>query len=149
MKNKLDLEAIIGQQGEFRKFVYGCRINAELLPFADNYIGAYIANLSVHLVDNPKNQVFEAYRVLKPGSAACFTVWGSKDHSYMFNFVDRIIMKYVSEEQKQEMLNQKSAFDFYTNKDQSKQWMEEAGFKGIKIWEHSTNIYIPSGEGYM
>jgi len=55
LKNTCDIENIISQQGEFRKFVYGCQANNELLPFPDSYFGAYLANLSVHIVNNPKN----------------------------------------------------------------------------------------------
>ena len=32
--------------------------------------------------------VREAFRVLKPGSAACFTVWGRRENSLMFTCVD-------------------------------------------------------------
>ena len=45
------------------------------MPFADNSFGAYIANLSVSYVNNPADQISEAYRVLTPGAAAAFTLW--------------------------------------------------------------------------
>ena len=64
--------------------------------------------------------------MLKAGAAACFTTWGAKADSLMFNFVDRIIVNYVTEEQKQKMLSAKSAFDFYANKDESIKWLQEA-----------------------
>lgn len=55
LKNKCDLESIIKDQGDFRKLVYGCQANNELLPFPDASFGAYIANLSVQIVNNPMN----------------------------------------------------------------------------------------------
>jgi len=33
LKNTCDLDKIIAEQGDFRKFVFGCRANNELLPF--------------------------------------------------------------------------------------------------------------------
>ena len=41
------------------------------------------------------------------------------------------------------------SFDFYTNKEKSKQWLEQAGFTGIKIWTQPVNMMIKSGEEYM
>ena len=35
LKKLCDLDKIIEEQGEFRKFVYGCITNNEHLPFAD------------------------------------------------------------------------------------------------------------------
>ena len=55
LKNHCDLESIVNAQGEFKKFVFGCQANNELLPFPDNYFNAYIANLSVMLVNKPIN----------------------------------------------------------------------------------------------
>lgn len=55
LKNKCDLDQIISQQGDFRKFVLGCQANNEILPFADQSFNAYIANLSVMIVENPRN----------------------------------------------------------------------------------------------
>ena len=72
---------IIGEQGEFRKFVYGCRANNELLPFDDGVFDAYVANLSLQLVNNPKNMLSETFRVLESGSSACFTIWGDRNMS--------------------------------------------------------------------
>ena len=55
LKNHCDLDKLIADQGEFRKFVFGCQANNEMLPFPDESFNAYLANLSVHIVDNPQN----------------------------------------------------------------------------------------------
>jgi len=55
LKYTCDLDSIIEQQKPFRKLVFGCQANNEIMPFPDQYFGAYIANLSLMLVDNPKN----------------------------------------------------------------------------------------------
>ena len=72
--------------------------NNEVLPFADQTFNAYIANLSIHLVNHPKRQIYEAYRVLKPGSAACFTIWGKKDECLLFTLVGKVFEKYLTPE---------------------------------------------------
>ena len=51
----LDLESIIASQGDFKKFIFGCRANNENLPFKDGWFTSYIASLSVMIVDNPRN----------------------------------------------------------------------------------------------
>ena len=55
LKNHFDVEKIITEQGDFRKLVLGCQANNEILPFPNDSFEAYIANLSVMLVNNPKN----------------------------------------------------------------------------------------------
>ena len=81
LSKKCDIEDIIKSQGEFKRFIYGCQANNESLPFQDNTFDSYISNLSLHIVTEPKNQIAEAYRVLKTGGAACFTVWGRKSET--------------------------------------------------------------------
>ena len=63
------------------------KANNESLPFEDASFDAYIANLSLMLVDNHKNMLSEAYRVLKSGCYAGFSVWGSEENSNAFRFV--------------------------------------------------------------
>ena len=48
----------------------------ERLPLADGTFEANIANLSLMIVQHRELQIREAFRVLKPGSRACFTIWG-------------------------------------------------------------------------
>lgn len=81
LKNKCDIEKIIEAQGSFNKFIYGCQANNECLPFPDNSFDAYLAPLSLMLVNNHKNMITEAYRVTKPGSRSVFTIWANQDKS--------------------------------------------------------------------
>ena len=57
------------------------------LPFEDQSFGAYIANLSLMIVPNKQKQISEAYRVLKPGSAACFAIWGREENCQQFTTI--------------------------------------------------------------
>lgn len=77
MTQQLDLEAIIAEQGPFRKLVIGCQANNEQLRFKSDTFECYIASFSLHLVNDPYSMIREAYRVLAPGGSACFTFRGS------------------------------------------------------------------------
>ena len=51
------------------------------LPFPDSFFDAYISNLSMMIVFDYKLQITEAYRVMKSGARACFSVWGRPENS--------------------------------------------------------------------
>jgi len=77
-------------------------------------------------------------------------VWGNRDESLVFTVLDKVMMKYMTDEQKQQMMSQKSNFDIYADKGvQAKQDLEAAGFTGIKIWEQPINIMYRNGEEFM
>jgi ubiquinone/menaquinone biosynthesis C-methylase UbiE len=80
------------------KNLYIIKANNESLPFEDSYFDSYISNLSLQIVDNHKNQLSEACRVLKPGCFAGFSVWGRKENSRYFTFLDTIFSKYCLSE---------------------------------------------------
>lgn len=48
---------------ETKRLVVGAVANNECLPFEDGTFDCYLANLSLMLVDNYKNQLSEALRV--------------------------------------------------------------------------------------
>lgn len=52
------------------------RGNAESLPYKANQFDAYIANGLLEVVDNPEWVLSEAFRVLKPGGKAAFSLYG-------------------------------------------------------------------------
>ena len=43
------------------------------------------------IVDNHKNQLKEAYRVLEEGGTAGFTVWGRQDHCQFFTIMPTVL----------------------------------------------------------
>lgn len=85
---RVDLDAMVAGQGSFRKLVYGCRASGSALPFPDEWFTCYVSNLVLQLIDSAEDQIKEAFRVLKPGSIACFTVWGRKENSLMFTAIN-------------------------------------------------------------
>ena len=42
---RVDLDAIVTSQGEFRKMLYGCQASGTALPFPDNWFTSYVSNL--------------------------------------------------------------------------------------------------------
>ena len=131
-----DIDQIIKDQGEFRKFVFGCQANNEFLPFADASFGAYIANLSLMLVDDHKKMLKEAYRVLEPGSAATFTIWGRREHCLQFTLINNEIEKFEAKKGLTKSAESRSAFHLWDDQgEQVKKDLEEAGFGSIKMWQ--------------
>ena len=48
------------------------------------------------------------------------------------------------------MLDARSNFDLYKDEGkQMKKWLEEVGFKNVKIWEQPINIFYKNGEDYV
>lgn len=149
LKHKVDLPAIIQGQGDFRKLVYGCVANNEVLPFGDNLFDSYIANLSLNLVDNRVNMLREACRVLAPGGAACFTVWGPRDKCSFFTVVYDVLVKYYPEEKLKAFHGQFGAFRCFEEKDQVIEEMKHAGFTCIKVWEQAQSVNFRDGADFM
>lgn len=69
---------------EGKKSVFSCMADNMRLPFDNESFDCYISNLSLMIVPNHSKQIQECYRVLKPGSYACFTVWGRPENTINF-----------------------------------------------------------------
>ncbi|CAI2375108.1 unnamed protein product [Moneuplotes crassus] len=78
---------------EDKKKIVILKANNEDLPFPDEEFDCYISNFSMHIVDNHHNQLLEAYRVLKPGCKAGFSVWGDKSRNNCFTFLQTTLKK--------------------------------------------------------
>ena len=52
---RVDLDAIVAGQGQFRKLVYGCRASGSALPFPDQWFDCYVSNLVLQLIDSAEN----------------------------------------------------------------------------------------------
>jgi len=127
-----------------KKNLYMLKANNEQLPFEDQSFDCYIANLSLQLVDNHKNQLSEAYRVLQPGSYAAFTVWGKEENGSYFTFLTRSLEKLGLKEEA------KGKSNFHLN-DASKlrKDMQDAGFSKVKVFPTSNNINPRSDDEYL
>lgn len=68
------------------------RANSENLDSLETETAdVYLSNLCLHLVENPQNMINEAYRVLKKGGNASFSVFGDKQNSLYFSLFDTFI----------------------------------------------------------
>ena len=97
------LDEVIAKKGDFKKLIYACRANSELLPFKDESFTAYLASLSLMIVDNPRKQLEETYRVLKPGSTAVFTIWGKREESLQFTIIEEVFKEHLPAEEVQKI----------------------------------------------
>jgi ubiquinone/menaquinone biosynthesis C-methylase UbiE len=85
-EGQLNIEQELAKHGDlsesrFAQFMLG---NNEQLPFEDAQFDSYVANLSLHLVNNPDNMIKEAFRVMQSGSPASFSIWGRRENCQYF-----------------------------------------------------------------
>ena len=153
LKHRCDLEQVVraSTNGEaFRKLVYGCRANNELLPFADEIFTAYMAPLSAMLVNNPLRQFREAYRVLQKGCTAVFTIWGRRENSLMIVLLDDVILRHAPPQMQEEDAAASSNFDLSSGKRFAvEQTLRQIGFSQVKMWYQPQNVLFRTGEEYV
>mmetsp|Transcript_28091 Transcript_28091/g.24819 ORF Transcript_28091/g.24819 Transcript_28091/m.24819 type:complete len:264 (+) Transcript_28091:58-849(+) len=116
---------------EGKKQVAILKANNEDLPFADNYFNSYISNLSLQLVSNHKNQLLEAYRVLKKGGIAGFSVWGAPEKTRNFTFLKFALQKLGFDINMEEEID--GAFHL-SDREQLRKDALDAGFKRVKVF---------------
>ena len=103
------------------------------------------------LIDDPKKQITEAYRVLKPGSKACFTVWGRRENTIVFTIVEQAKKNLIAkgelpaEEEKKEASN----FDLSENIEEYSAFMKETGFNEVKYWYQPMHVNYRTGEEFV
>lgn len=54
----------------------------------------YFASSVLHIVESPKKMIAEAYRVLKKGGKAGFSVWGDPEKSTFFTIINNAALKF-------------------------------------------------------
>lgn len=87
---------------------------------------------------------------MKPGAAACFSIWGKRDESLQFTIVDRVLKAYREEKGIEHPVPGKSNFNLYDDMgEQLKKDLADVGFKGVKMWEQAHNGFIPDGKTYV
>ena len=134
----------------FRKLVYGCRANNELLPFADETFTAYLAPLSAMLVSNPLLQFREAYRVLQKGCTATFTIWGRREASLMIGLLEDVILRHAPAQMQEEEAAASSHFDLSSGKRfPVEETLRQMGFSQVKMWYQPQNVLFRTGEEYV
>lgn len=147
-EHAFDLESEISkhQVSDQERFVFGCQANNEYLPFEDETFDCYLANLSLMLVDNYKNQLTEALRVTKKGAKLAFSVWGRREFSHNFSILEDIMTKHgLGPKEKPK----KSNFDLGKDPEGMKQELLALGFSNIRIWYQPMNFNYADFEDYF
>ena len=88
----------------------------------------------LQLIDSPENQIREAFRVLKPGSIAAFTVWGRRENCLIFT-ASEITEQRTGKPAGEPDVDALSNFDL--GRDFESKWagvFKEAGFNQVKRW---------------
>ena len=113
----------------------------ESLPYSDRICNKYIANLSLHLVNNPKQMLQEAFRVLQPGGEALISVIGKKEDSDFLVIMGKSIVKagIVS--------NEKSPF-YLNSQTELNQMLVDAGFSQVRSFYTAVGINFSSFEEF-
>ena len=96
----------------------------EELPYADSLYDRYIANLSLHIVENPQKMAQEAFRVLQSGGRASFSVWGKPQPNNLFFICGKYAVQAGHTPATRSMFHLKEEEDL-------RRLVEDAGFKNV------------------
>jgi ubiquinone/menaquinone biosynthesis C-methylase UbiE len=110
---------------QYQRTVVG-QYNSEQLPYGDGEFDRYVANLSLHIVENPDKMLSEAYRVLKDDGIAAFSVWADRSVNTFFA-AHEIVGKEVLPKPE---VQTRSHFHL-SNKDELKALVKRAGFRRV------------------
>lgn len=147
-----DLNAFLKDQNfkDTERFVLGAVANNECLPFADAQFDCYIANLSLMLVDNYKNQLTEALRVTTTGASFGFTILGRKENSKFNTVPGGVLAKHnVMAKPAAGSPPPKSPFDVSADPPKLREEMEAMGFTQIRMWYQMATFNTQTGEEFV
>ena len=124
--------------------VIGCVADNMRLPFPSNYFDAYIANLSLMLVEKPELQIQESYRVLQPNSKACFTIPGRPENCVQTTILAEALAN-LKHDTPQGLLQTFTSAD--TQK--TKELFLKSGYNEVKLWFQAANWLYRDGKEYV
>jgi len=119
--------------------------DAEALTFADNSFDIYLSSLCLQIVANPSKMMQEAYRVLKPGGVAGFSIWGPRNTSSFWNALSKAHDS-INDEPLGSLSNFHLSNDDFT---ELKEVIAESGFKRNVQWNSKICMPILSGEEFV
>eukprot|EP00698_Gefionella_okellyi_P023659 TRINITY_DN8142_c0_g1_i1.p1 TRINITY_DN8142_c0_g1~~TRINITY_DN8142_c0_g1_i1.p1 ORF type:complete len:279 (+),score=56.21 TRINITY_DN8142_c0_g1_i1:162-998(+) len=117
--------------------------DAQATGMLANAFDDVVANLCLHLVENPDTMLTEMMRVTKPGGRAAATVWGRPVNSSMFSIVTDS-MKEIGVEQN----SKRSAFHL-GDRDALRQKFIAHGFTNVMAWYTAVPFDIYDVEEYV
>lgn len=115
------------------------------MPYPDESFDLYISSLSLMLVNNHKNQISEAYRVLETGGTAGLTVPGRMENCTFFMFFFKLLQEAGIKTEEPKRPNQTIGAD----KDALVQDFKDAGFSTVRAYYTFINPGLGSPEDYF
>jgi len=102
--------------------------NAEKLhKFENNTQDRYFSNFVLHLTPHGEVMLSEAYRVLKPGGIAGFTVWGKTEISSMPKIIPNVLSEFG-------IIVKPTTGFLWGNAEETKKKVANAGFSRVYTW---------------
>lgn len=114
--------------------------DSEALPFADASFDRYLANMNLMIVADPDRALAEAFRVLRPGGLAAWSVWGRPNHSPLMTLPQR------AEDKSGIRFPRPERSNFHLGRRRKLQrHLENAGFEDIVYWRQPMVMQFNSG----
>ena len=137
---KLDQVESNSKVGPTGRRVYSMVADVEQMPFPASTFDAYTANMVLQFTPNYLNMLCEAYRILKSGGKAAFSVWGREENCSFVTFVPDILEKHG--------VRVDPDLDYNFDSLDVEQIIEDAkelGFKSVKSFNLPSHYSIMSG----
>jgi ubiquinone/menaquinone biosynthesis C-methylase UbiE len=93
-------------------------------------VDKYYSNLCLQIVPNPDAMIQDCYRVLKPGGAASFSVWGRKEISPLMTIFTSVMKKLEISVPE----TTRSLFHMGNDNEALRKRFLDAGFSSCVIW---------------
>jgi ubiquinone/menaquinone biosynthesis C-methylase UbiE len=122
--------------------------DSQNLSFPSSTFDGYLANLSLHLVPDPLKMLKEAFRVIKPGATAVFSVWGKEEDTNIFKIIKNAQMEVMGNQIQGN--EEKPRSPFHLNDQQNLNHLaNQAGFVSVRSFFTSIPLNVVNGDEFL